>query len=209
MDEVAVFTAASEMFNQKNIQCSIDQSLERFKPLLERAQSEDIPVRGYVSCALGCPYEGRVLPAKVAEVSEKLYEMGCYEISIGDTIGVGTRDQVVDVVRTCAQVVPMEALAVHFHNTYGQALTNIAAALDEGVRVVDSATAGLGGCPYAAGATGNAATEDVLYMLKGMGYETGVDLDKVIEAGHYITEAAGLENRSLVAVAQRAKAQQR
>ncbi|WP_444918865.1 hydroxymethylglutaryl-CoA lyase [Microbulbifer sp. JMSA003] len=200
-DEVAVFGAASEAFTQKNINCSIAESLERFRPLVEKAKQDGIPVRGYVSCVLGCPYEGDIDPAKVAEVSAALLEMGCYEISLGDTIGVGTPEAAKRMLEQVMARVPVEKLAVHFHDTYGQALANIYAALQMGVAVVDSAVAGLGGCPYARGASGNVASEDVLYMLNGMGIETGVDLQLLAEAGNFISEQLGRETNSRVAKA--------
>ncbi|KUJ82817.1 hydroxymethylglutaryl-CoA lyase [Microbulbifer flavimaris] len=198
-DEVAVFGAASEAFTQKNINCSIAESLERFAPLLERAAADGIPVRGYVSCVLGCPYEGDIAAEKVAEVSAALLDMGCYEISLGDTIGVGTPEKAKRMIDTVASRVPLEKLAVHFHDTYGQALANIYAALQMGVAVVDSAVAGLGGCPYARGASGNVASEDVLYLLQGLGIETGIDLDKLVAAGNYISTELGRESNSRVA----------
>ncbi|USD21893.1 hydroxymethylglutaryl-CoA lyase [Microbulbifer variabilis] len=200
-DEVAVFGAASEAFTQKNINCSIAESLERFRPLVEKAKQDGIPVRGYVSCVLGCPYEGDIDPAKVAEVSAALLEMGCYEISLGDTIGVGTPESAKRMLEQVMARVPVEKLAVHFHDTYGQALANIYAALQMGVAVVDSAVAGLGGCPYARGASGNVASEDVLYMLNGMGIETGVDIQLLAEAGNFISEQLGRETNSRVAKA--------
>ncbi|WP_444959191.1 hydroxymethylglutaryl-CoA lyase [Microbulbifer sp. ZKSA002] len=200
-DEVAVFGAASEAFTQKNINCSIAESLERFRPLVEKAKQDGIPVRGYVSCVLGCPYEGDIDPAKVAEVSAALLEMGCYEISLGDTIGVGTPESAKRMLEQVMTRVPVEKLAVHFHDTYGQALANIYAALQMGVAVVDSAVAGLGGCPYARGASGNVASEDVLYMLNGMDIETGVDLQLLAEAGNFISEQLGRETNSRVAKA--------
>lgn len=202
-DEVTVFGAASEAFSQKNINCSIEESFERFAPVMERARERGLPVRGYVSCVLGCPYEGSVPVAKVVEAARRLYEMGCYEISLGDTIGVGVATQARAMLRAVAEAVPKESLAVHFHDTYGQALANIYACLEEGVRVVDSSVAGLGGCPYARGASGNVATEDVLYMLNGMGMDTGVDLDAVIDAGQEICAALGREPASKVARALR------
>ena len=198
-DEVAVFGAASEAFTQKNINCSIAESLERFRPLLEQAQKDGIPVRGYVSCVLGCPYEGGIDPAKVAEVSAALFEMGCYEISLGDTIGVGTPEAAKRMIETVAARVPLEKLAVHFHDTYGQALANIYAALQMGVAVVDSAVAGLGGCPYAKGASGNVASEDVLYLLNGLGIETGVDLELLADAGNFISHKLDRDSNSRVA----------
>ena len=198
-DEVAVFGAASESFTRKNINCSIEESLERFRPLAQRARADGIPVRGYVSCVLGCPYEGEISADKVAEVSQALLDMGCYEISLGDTIGVGTPEKAKRMIETVAHKVPMDKLAVHFHDTYGQALVNIYAALQMGVTVVDSAVAGLGGCPYAKGASGNVASEDVLYMLDGLGIHTGVDLGKLAQAGNFISAALGRESNSKVA----------
>ncbi|WP_295800783.1 hydroxymethylglutaryl-CoA lyase [uncultured Microbulbifer sp.] len=198
-DEVAVFGAASESFTRKNINCSIEESLERFRPLAEQARADGIPVRGYVSCVLGCPYEGEISAHKVAEVSLALLEMGCYEISLGDTIGVGTPEKARRMIETVAGKVPMDKLAVHFHDTYGQALANIYAALQTGVAVVDSAVAGLGGCPYARDASGNVASEDVLYMLDGLGIHTGVDLGKLAQAGNFISAELGRESNSRVA----------
>ncbi|WP_086479214.1 hydroxymethylglutaryl-CoA lyase [Oceanospirillum sanctuarii] len=201
VDEVAVFGAASEAFSQKNINCSIAESLERFAPVMELAKANNLKVRGYVSCVLGCPYEGDIAPEKVAEVAKTLYEMGCYEISLGDTIGVGTPLKAKAMIREVAKVVPVEKLAAHFHDTYGQALANIYAVLEEGVAVVDSSVGGLGGCPYAKGASGNVATEDVVYMLQGLGIETGIDLNKLVATGNFITEAIGSTNRSRVGLA--------
>jgi hydroxymethylglutaryl-CoA lyase len=189
--EVAVFAAASESFSRKNINCSIDESLARFVPVMEMARAADVRVRGYVSCVLGCPYEGDIAPAAAAHVARALADMGCYEISLGDTIGVGTPVRTRTMLRAVQDVVPSAQLAVHFHDTYGQALANILVALEERVAIVDSAAGGLGGCPYAKGATGNVATEDVLYMLNGMGIVTGVDLVKVAAAGRFIAAAAG------------------
>ena len=200
--EIAVFSAASEAFSQKNTNCSIDESIERFRPVIARAQEEGVRVRGYISCVLGCPYEGAVDPQRVAAVARQLYGLGCYEISLGDTIGIGTPLQARDMVATVARVVPMEHLAVHFHDTRGQALANILACLELGVSVVDSSVGGLGGCPYASGATGNVATEDVLYMLHGMDIETGVDMDRLIEVGRFISTRLGRETQSRVARAQ-------
>lgn len=187
--EIAVFAAASESFSQKNINCTIAESLERFKPVMEEAKKHGIKVRGYVSCVLGCPYEGEIKTEAVVKVAKALYDMGCYEISLGDTIGTGTPVKTREMLQAVKKEVPVASLAVHFHDTYGQALANILVALEEGVAVVDSAAGGLGGCPYAKGATGNVATEDVLYMLNGMGIATGVDLAKVAAAGTYIAEA--------------------
>jgi hydroxymethylglutaryl-CoA lyase len=199
--EIAVFSAASEAFSQKNTNCSIDESIERFRPVIARAQDEGVRVRGYISCVLGCPYEGAADPQRVAAVARQLYGLGCYEISLGDTIGIGTPLQARDMVATVARVVPMEHLAVHFHDTRGQALANILACLELGVSVVDSSVGGLGGCPYASGATGNVATEDVLYMLHGMDIETGVDMDRLIEVGRFISARLGRETQSRVAKA--------
>ncbi|MGH6940694.1 hydroxymethylglutaryl-CoA lyase [Hypericibacter sp.] len=205
VDEIAVFAAASESFSQKNINCSIAESIERFRPVTEAAKRDRRRIRGYVSCVLGCPYEGEIAPAKVAEVSKALLDLGCEEISLGDTIGVGTPGKAQAMVETVAKQVPRERLAVHFHDTYGQALANILATLELGIDVVDSAVAGLGGCPYAPGASGNVASEDVLYMLKGLGIETGVDLDRLAEAGIFITQALGRQPASRVAQALAAK----
>ncbi|MDO6508777.1 hydroxymethylglutaryl-CoA lyase [Colwellia sp. 4_MG-2023] len=188
VNEVAIFGAASESFSQKNINCSIKESLERFIPIMDAAKQANVKVRGYVSCVLGCPYEGDIAPEDVAKVAKKLYEMGCYEISLGDTIGVGTPAKVTQMIQAVSAHVPINKLAVHFHDTYGQGLTNIYAALQMGIKVVDSAIAGLGGCPYAKGASGNVATEDVVYMLNGLGIETGIDFTKLLEAGWYISE---------------------
>jgi hydroxymethylglutaryl-CoA lyase len=185
--EVAVFTAASETFAQKNINCSIAESLERFAPIFAAARQQEIRVRGYVSCVLGCPYEGAIAPQRVAEVAAALYRAGCHEISLGDTIGVGTPRRTQMLIETVANDVPVEKLAGHFHDTYGQALANIFAALELGVAVFDSSVSGLGGCPYAPGAAGNVATEDLLYMLNGMEIETGVDLDRLLDAGAFIS----------------------
>ena len=184
--EVSVFTAASEAFNRANINATIAESLVRFQPVLEHAKAEGVKVRGYVSTALGCPYQGDVPVADVVRVAKSLYDMGCYEISLGDTIGVGTPMKARAMLHAVAQEVPMPALAVHFHDTYGQALANIMACLDEGVRVVDSAVSGTGGCPYAKGATGNVASEDVVYMLQGIGMETGINLDLLVATGAWL-----------------------
>ncbi|KAA0593221.1 hydroxymethylglutaryl-CoA lyase [Azospirillum lipoferum] len=198
-DEVAVFGAASESFSRKNINCSIAESLDRFAPVMEQAEAAGVPVRGYVSCVLGCPYEGEIAPKAVAEVAERLFAMGCYEISLGDTIGTGTPTKAQLMIAAVAERVPVDKIAVHFHDTYGQALANILAALQMGVTVVDSSVAGLGGCPYAKGASGNVASEDVLYMLNGLGIETGVDLEKLIAAGAFISDAIGRPTASKVA----------
>jgi len=199
--EVAIFGAASESFSKKNINCSIAESLARFQPVVEAARHDGVAVRGYVSCVVGCPYEGRIDPSQVAEVCQTLYQMGCYEISLGDTIGVGTPGSVGQMLKEVTRLVPVDCLALHCHDTYGQALANILTGLQHGVRVVDSSTAGLGGCPYARGASGNVSTEDVLYMLAGLGITTGVDLDKVLEAGRMISSHLGRENMSKVAKA--------
>jgi len=199
VSEVAIFAAASELFSQRNINCSIEESLQRFAPVVAAAQAAGIPVRGYVSCVLGCPLEGEVDPERVRQISLQLLAMGCYEISLGDTIGVGTAGSVNKLIETVIRDVPVEKLAVHFHDTYGQALANIYAALQLGVSVVDSSVAGLGGCPFAKGATGNVATEDVVYMLDGMGITSGVDLSKLIDAGQAISQALGRETASSAA----------
>jgi hydroxymethylglutaryl-CoA lyase len=198
-EEVAVFTAASEAFNQKNINASIDESIERFAPVLERARADGIKVRGYVSTVLGCPYQGEVPVDDVVRVAARMHALGCYEISLGDTIGIGTPAKARTMLRAVAGIVPMSALAVHFHDTRGQALANILACLEEGVAVVDSAVSGVGGCPYAKGATGNVASEDVVYMLEGMGIATGVDLGKLIETGLWLSAQLGRETSSRVA----------
>ena len=200
-DEVAIFGAASESFSQKNINCSIEESLARFADIMEQAKADNVKVRGYVSCVLGCPYEGDIAPEAVAQVSKTLYDMGCYEISLGDTIGVGTPVKTAKMLAAVIEVVPKEALAVHFHDTYGQALANILVALEMGIATLDSAVAGLGGCPYAKGASGNVASEDVVYMLNGMGITTGVDLQKLAIAGDKITRVLGKDNQSKVAKA--------
>lgn len=199
--EVSIFGAASELFTKKNINCSIDESLQRFSDVLDAAKAAGIPVRGYVSCVLGCPYEGKVAPVKVAEVSKKLYTMGCYEISLGDTIGVGTPGSMKEMLSAVMKEVPVGALAVHCHDTYGQALANTLVALQMGVNVVDSSVAGLGGCPYAQGASGNVSTEDMVYMLHGLGIHTGVDLSKLLEAGAFICKALNRRTNSKVAQA--------
>ncbi|RUR32485.1 hydroxymethylglutaryl-CoA lyase [Vreelandella andesensis] len=201
VEEVAVFGAASEAFSQKNINCSIAESLARFEPVLARANDAGIRVRGYVSCVLGCPYEGDISPHKVAEVAKALYEMGCYEISLGDTIGVGTPLAAKRMIEATRQQVPIEHLAAHFHDTYGMALANLYAVMEEGVGVIDAATAGLGGCPYAKGASGNVATEDVLYLLEGLGINTGIDLQAVIDTGIWISQQLGRKPSSKVALA--------
>lgn len=199
--EVAVFVAASEAFSQKNINCSIEESLERAGVLMGAAKKEGVPVRGYISCVVGCPYEGEIKPDKVAEVAAALLEMGCYEISLGDTIGVGTPATVVAMLEAVLKVAPPEKLAVHLHDTYGQALANIYAALSMGIAVIDSSVAGLGGCPYAKGASGNVATEDVVYLLNGLGIEHGIDLEQLVSAGDFICRVLGRDNGSKVAIA--------
>ncbi|MBF0304138.1 MAG: hydroxymethylglutaryl-CoA lyase [Alphaproteobacteria bacterium] len=202
--EIAVFGAASESFSQRNINCSIAESLDRFAPVVAEARAKGLVVRGYVSCVLGCPYEGRVAPEAVALVAARLFEMGCAEVSLGDTIGAGTPLAAQAMVEAVAAKVPVERLAAHFHDTYGQALANLLAVMERGVQVIDSAVAGLGGCPYAKGATGNVATEDVLYMLDGMGVATGVDLGRLLEAGRFVCEALARPPASRVARAFRA-----
>ena len=201
VDEVAVFASASETFSRKNINCSIAESFERFRPVFDAAASARIPVRGYVSCALGCPYEGHVAPEQVANVAQRLLESGCREISLGDTVGVGTPKQVRSMLRAVSLEVPVSQLAGHFHDTYGQALANVYASLEEGVRVFDASVAGLGGCPYAPGASGNLATEDLVYLLHGTGMETGIDLQKLAAAGAFICEHLGIQTRSRAAQA--------
>ncbi|WP_090357321.1 hydroxymethylglutaryl-CoA lyase [Pseudomonas coleopterorum] len=197
--EVAVFAAASESFSQRNINCSIAQSLQRFEPVLAAAVAHGIKVRGYVSCVLGCPYEGDIAPERVRDVADAMLQMGCYELSLGDTLGIGTPGAARRLIDTVAQQVPRGQLAGHFHDTYGQAVANIYACLLEGVQVFDSSVAGLGGCPYAPGASGNVATEDVLYLLHGLGISTGVDLDRVVQAGQAIMLALGRQSASRVA----------
>lgn len=196
--EVAIFTAASEAFNQKNINASIDESIERFIPILEQAKNDRIKVRGYVSTVLGCPYQGAVPVADVVRVSQRLFELGCYEISLGDTIGVGTPKNARAMLAAVATEIPIVSLAVHFHDTRGQALANILSCLEEGVRVVDAAVSGTGGCPYAKGASGNVATEDVVYMLEGIGMNTGIQLEKLITTGRWLSQLLGRETSSKV-----------
>lgn len=203
VDEVAIFGAASETFSQKNINCSIAESLDRFRPVAEAAAADGIKVRGYISCVLGCPYEGEIAPEAVARVARELDAMGCYEVSLGDTIGTGTPAKAQAMIEAVAGVVPVERLAAHFHDTYGQALANLLAVMQMGVAVIDTAVAGLGGCPYAKGASGNVATEDVLYMLDGLGVDTGIDMEKLLAASRFISEAIGRPPASKVA---RAKA---
>ena len=203
--EVAIFGAASEAFSRKNINCSIAESLDRFRPIADQAKAHRIKVRGYVSCVLGCPYEGEIDPARVAEVAGALYAMGCYEVSLGDTIGTGTPGKAKAMIQACAAQVPVEKLAGHYHDTYGQALANIYASLQAGVRTFDASIAGLGGCPYAAGASGNVATEDVIYMLQGLGMETGVDLDRLADIALWICGVLGRPAASKVTRALAAK----
>jgi hydroxymethylglutaryl-CoA lyase len=198
---IAVFASASEGFSKANINCSVAESIERFTPVVQRAKADGIKVRGYVSCVLGCPYDGEVKPSAVASVSRKLWDLGCYEVSLGDTIGVGTPLKARQLLRVVAGDVPMASLGMHFHDTYGQALANLYAGLEEGARVIDSAAGGLGGCPYAPGATGNVATEDVVYMLDGMGVATGIDMQKLVAATNEISRLIGKPPVSRVASA--------
>lgn len=197
-EEVAVFTAASEAFNRKNINAGIDESIERFRPVLERAAQDGVRVRGYVSTVLGCPYQGEVPISDVVRVAKRLHDLGCYEISLGDTIGVGTPQKARAMLKAVAAEVPMAALAIHFHDTYGQALANILACLEEGVAVVDAAVGGTGGCPYAKGASGNVSSEDVAYMLHGLGIDTGIDLDRLADTGRWLAALLGRETGSKV-----------
>ena len=202
---VSVFAAASEGFSRANINCSIEESIERFKPVLARASTDGVKVRGYISCVLGCPFDGEIKPKAVADVAKTLWDLGCYEISLGDTIGVGTPTKAREMLRAVGAHVPPTSLAMHFHDTYGQALVNLYAGIEEGVQVIDSAAGGLGGCPFAPGATGNVATEDVVYMLEGMGIRTGVDMQKLLEATNEITRLIGRAPASRVANALNAK----
>tara|TARA_B100001079_G_scaffold263606_1_gene266990 strand:- start:1077 stop:1964 length:888 start_codon:yes stop_codon:yes gene_type:complete len=199
--EIAVFSAASEAFTQKNTNCSIEESINRFRPVLEEAKKTNIPVRGYISCVLGCPYQGNVAVEDVVNLAAKMTEMGCFQISLGDTIGAGTPVQAKRMVQKVSEKVPVSKLALHFHDTRGQALANIFACLELGVTVIDASVAGLGGCPYAKGATGNVATEDVVFMLHGMDIETGIDLNKLIETGRFISDVLGRVPQSRVSVA--------
>lgn len=201
VDEVAIFTGASESFCQNNINCSVEESIERFIPLISTAKAHNLRVRGYVSCVMGCPYEGAVSHAQVVDVVTRLINIGCYEVSLGDTIGVGTANNVKGLINTLTKQVSKTQLAVHFHDTYGQAMANIYASLELGIRTIDASVAGLGGCPYAKGASGNVATEDVIYMLNGLGFNTGVDLTKLINAGHFICQELNRPNGSKVALA--------
>ncbi|MCC5047970.1 hydroxymethylglutaryl-CoA lyase [Xanthomonas campestris] len=196
--EVAVFTAASETFNRTNTNAGIDESIERFRPILAQAAQDGVRVRGYVSTVLGCPYQGEVAVADVVNVAERLYRLGCYEISLGDTIGVGTPAKARQMLAAVAGSIPLQALAVHFHDTYGQALANIAACLEQGVRVVDAAVSGAGGCPYAKGASGNVASEDVVYLLHGLGMPTGIDLPALARTGRWLAQLLGKETGSKV-----------
>jgi hydroxymethylglutaryl-CoA lyase len=202
---IAVFASASEGFSRANINCSVEESIERFKPVLARAKSDGIKVRGYISCVLGCPFDGEVPPQAVVDVAKALWDLGCYEISLGDTIGVGTPMKARQLLRAVAATVPMANLAMHFHDTYGQALANLYAGLEEGARLIDSAAGGLGGCPYAPGATGNVATEDVVYMLEGLGIKTGVDMPKLVAATNDVSRLIGRPPVSRVASALNAK----
>ena len=202
---VSVFAAASEGFSRANINCTVAESIERFKPVLARARDDGIPVRGYISCVLGCPFDGEVKPKAVADLAKTLWDLGCYEISLGDTIGVGTPDKAKAMLRAVAANIPPAKLAMHFHDTYGQALANLYAGMEEGVRVIDAAAGGLGGCPYAPGATGNVATEDVVYMLEGMGVRTGVDMEKLLAATNEMSRVLGKPPVSRVASALNAK----
>ncbi len=199
--EIAVFTTPSEQFCQHNMNCSVAESLQKIAEVTQAAKKQHIRVRGYISCVLGCPYQGEIDPKSVAELAKKLLALGCYEISLGDTIGVGTPGKTKSMLKTVIKKVPSKYLAVHFHDTYGQALANIYVALENGISVIDSSVSGLGGCPYAKGATGNVASEDVLYMLNGLGIKTGVDLKKLIHAGQFITNYLGRETRSKVNLA--------
>jgi len=201
VQEVALFAAATETFSQKNTNCSIAESIDRFNAVIVEAQALGMKIRGYISCVLGCPYEGEVSSDTVLMLAQKLFDKGCYEVSLGDTIGVGTAGQARDLVEKLNRQVPIQHLAAHFHDTYGQALANIHAVMQCGISVIDSSVAGLGGCPYAKGATGNVATEDVVYMLNGMGIETGVDMDKLLEAGRFISDFLGREPVSRAATA--------
>jgi len=206
VEEIAIFGAASETFSQKNINCSIAESLDRFRPVAAAALADGMKVRGYISCVLGCPYEGDVAPDAVAEVARALDAMGCYEVSLGDTIGTGTPAKAQAMIAAVAKDIPVERLGAHFHDTYGQALANLLAVMQMGVAVIDTAVAGLGGCPYAKGASGNVATEDVVYMLNGLGIETGIDFDKLLAASRFISDAIGRAPASKVALARQGAA---
>ena len=202
---VSVFAAASEGFSRANINCTVAESIERFKPVLARAKADGIPVRGYISCVLGCPFDGEIKPKAVADLASTLWDLGCYEISLGDTIGVGTPDKAKAMLRAVAANIPAAKLAMHFHDTYGQALANLYAGMEEGVRVIDAAAGGLGGCPYAPGATGNVATEDVVFMLEGMGVKTSIDMEKLLAATNAMSVVLGKAPVSRVATALNAK----
>lgn len=201
VEEIALFAASTETFSRKNTNCSIAESIDRFNEVIDHAQAAGIKIRGYVSCVLGCPYEGKVSFETVSMITQKFFEKGCYEVSLGDTIGVGTAGEAQELIEILVRNAPVQQLAAHFHDTYGQALANIHAVMQCGVAVVDSSIAGLGGCPYAKGATGNVATEDVVYMLNGMGIETGVDMDRLLEAGRFISDFLGREPVSRAATA--------
>ena len=201
VEEVALFAASTETFSQKNTNCSIAESIDRFNAVIDEAQAAGVKVRGYISCVLGCPYEGEVSFDTVSMIAQKLLQKGCYEVSLGDTIGVGTAGRATELIEVLSRQLPVSQLAAHFHDTYGQALANIHAVMQCGIAVVDSSVAGLGGCPYAEGATGNVATEDVVYMLHGMGIETGVDMDKLLQAGRFISDFLGREPVSRAATA--------
>ena len=205
VQEIAIFSAASEAFCQKNINCSIAESLDRFAGIVDLAKQHNIAVRGYVSTVLGCPYQGDVAPEQVATLTKQLFEMGCYEISLGDTIGVGTPNKVKKMLEIVAHDLPMDQLAVHFHDSYGQAIVNIYAAIEMGVRSIDSSVAGLGGCPYAKGASGNVSSEDLVYLLNGLDLECGIDLNKLVAIGHWISDHLNKPNNSKVALAMLAK----
>jgi len=202
---VSVFAAASEGFSRANINCTVAESIERFKPVLARAKADGVKVRGYISCVLGCPFDGEIKPKAVADLANTLWELGCYEISLGDTIGVGTPDKAKAMLRAVSANIPADKLAMHFHDTYGQALANLYAGMEQGVRTIDAAAGGLGGCPYAPGATGNVATEDVVYMLEGMGVSTGVDMDRLLAATNEMSSVLGKPPVSRVATALNAK----
>ena len=206
---IAVFASASEGFSRANINCTIAESIERFKPVIARAKADGIKVRGYLSCVLGCPYDGEVRPSQVVAVADQLWKLGCYEVSLGDTIGVGTPVKARELLRAVAGAVPMANIGMHFHDTYGQALANLYAGLEEGARVIDSAAGGLGGCPYAPGATGNVATEDVVYMLEGMGVSTGVNMERLVAATNEVCRLVGKLPVSRVASAINAAARKR
>lgn len=199
LQEIGIFTAASETFCHKNINCSIEESLQRFQSVIALAKQHHLRIRAYISCVLGCPYEGEINPLHVVKLAMHLIDLGCDEISLGDTIGVGTPENAKQLIQLCSDTIPLDKIAVHFHDTYGQALANIYAALQQGIHIIDSSVAGLGGCPYAKGASGNVATEDVLYLLQGLGIKTGVNLEKVVSVGNYICQQIHKENRSKVA----------